>query len=440
MASSSPQSGIVYLIGAGPGDPGLITVRGLERLRQADVVVYDRLANHSLLAHAGNAELIDVGKRPDRHPVPQEDINALLVEQAQAGKVVARLKGGDPFVFGRGGEEALALMQAGLPFEIIPGITSAIAGPAYAGVPVTHRGVAYSFTVITGHRANDVNDPNYDWNHLANGPDTLIFLMGVSNLAFIAEQLIAHGRSPDTPVALVERASRTAQQTVVGTLSNITERATEIRPPAIIIIGEVVRLREELRWFDRSERHPLLGLRVLNTRPLDQAGEFSRRLMDLGAEVVELPTTQIVPVTDTGPLDAAIDQLVYPAPGQAQSGWDWIIFASANSVAYFIDRLLGLGHDVRMLRGVELVVLGQATAKALRQYGLVADFTPTRHTSRDLVTELGNVAGQRILIPRSNIPFSGLTEALRSRGAVVEAVTAYAVMSVEPDPVAVSIG
>lgn len=428
-------TGIVYLIGAGPGDPGLITVRGIERLRQADVVVYDRLANHSLLAHAGQAELIDVGKQPDRHPVPQEEINALLVAHARAGKVVARLKGGDPFVFGRGGEEAQALIEAGLPFEIVPGITSAIAGPAYAGIPVTHRGLAYSFTVITGHRADEVNDPNYNWSALANGPDTLIFLMGVSNLAYISEQLILHGRSPDTPVALVERASRTAQQTAVGVLANIVERAAHIRAPAIIVVGEVVRLRESLRWFDLPERHPLLGLRVLNTRPLDQAGEFSRRLLELGAEPVELPTTEIGPIADCGPLDAAINGLA--GEGRA-AGWDWLIFASANSVAFFLDRLLALGYDVRLLTGVKLVTLGQATEKTLLKYGLRPNFTPSRHTGHNLATELGTVSGQRMLLPGSNLSSGALAAELRRAGAQVELVPTYTVRPVEPEPALIS--
>jgi uroporphyrinogen III methyltransferase/synthase len=299
--------------------------------------------------------------------------------------------------------------------------------------------VAYSFAVITGHRASDAEDVSYNWEHLANGPDTLLFLMGVSNLDYIVAQLVAHGRSPETPVALVERASRTAQKTVSGTLADIVERAVDIRPPAIIIIGEVVSLRQSLRWFDRPERHPLLGLRVLNTRPLDQAGEFSRRLMELGAEAVELPTTQIGPVGDPGPLDKAIGRLSSDGPGwDTGPGWDHLIFASANSVSFFIDRLLELGRDVRSLTGVRLVVLGQATAAALRNYGLVADFIPSRQTSRDLLAEIGDVAGQRILLSRSNVPLSGLAEGLRARGAVVETVEAYAVRPVEPDPVALS--
>ncbi len=313
MASLTTQTGIVYLVGAGPGDPDLITMRGIECLKHAEVVVYDRLANPSLLAHAKGAELIDVGKQPDRHPVPQSKINTLLVEKARAGKVVVRLKGGDPYVFGRGGEEAHALVEAGLPFEVVPGVTSAIAAPTYAGIPVTHRNLACSVAIITGHRADAVHESVYDWANLACGSDTLVFLMGVGNLPLIVEQLIANGRSPETPVALVEQGTRTVQKTAAGTLADIVERAADIRSPAAIIVGEVVRLRETLRWFDRPDRRPLLGLRVLNTRPLDQAADFSRRLTRLGAESVELPTIQVVPAVDDGPLDRAI--VARTAPG-----------------------------------------------------------------------------------------------------------------------------
>jgi len=430
--SSTVKPGIVYLIGAGPGDPGLITVRGVECLRQADVVVYDRLANHSLLAHAAHAEFIDVGKQPHRHPVPQDEINALLVEHAAAGRVVARLKGGDPFVFGRGGEEALALVAANLPFEIVPGITSAIAGPAYAGIPVTHRGLAYSVAFITGHRADDVQDPSYDWPYLASGPDTLIFLMGVSNLPVICEQLIRHGRPADTPVALVERASRTAQKTVVGTLENIVDKAVAIRPPAIIIIGPVVGLRHSLRWFDVPHARPLLGVRVLNTRTLEQAADFSRRLMALGAEVVELPTTQIQATPDTQALDQAINRFL------TGDRWDWIIFSSPNNVSFFMDRLLALGHDVRTLSNTKIASIGQATAKVLLTYGLRPNFTPSRHTSRDLAAELDNIAGQKILLPRSSAGASSLVEQLSQGGAQVQTVATYQVLPVEPHPAALS--
>ena len=252
MTDSSNPSGIVYLVGGGPGDPGLITVRGVECLKAAEVVIHDRLANLALLTYApAGAELIDVGKSPNHHPVPQAQINTLLVEKARAGRRVVRLKGGDPFVFGRGGEEAVALVEAGIPFEVVPGVTSASAAPAYAGIPVTHRGLACSVAFITGHRANPAADPACDWQALAEGPDTLVFLMGVHNLSHIVETLIRHGRPAATPVAVIERATGPDQRTTTGTLADITVRAGEaaVRPPAVIVVGEVVRLREQLRWF-----------------------------------------------------------------------------------------------------------------------------------------------------------------------------------------------
>jgi uroporphyrinogen III methyltransferase/synthase len=451
------KDGMVYLVGAGPGDPGLITLRGIECLKRAEVVVYDRLVNRSLLAYARHAELIDVGKQPHRHVVPQAEINSLLIEKAQAGKIVVRLKGGDPFVFGRGGEEAMALAEVGLAFEVIPGVTSAIAAPAYAGIPVTHRGAACSVAFATGHRADFVKDPACDWARLACGPDTLVFLMGVHNLPYIVEQLIAHGRPPDTPVALVERATRTNQKTVTGTLADIVERAAEIRPPAIIIIGEVVKLRESLRWFDLPDRRPLLGLRVLNTRPLPQAGELSWRLMALGAEPVELPTTQVLPVSDSTRLDAVIDRLAY-TEGNGPA-YDWIIFSSANGVSFFISRIFALGHDVRALAQMKLAAVGRATAEALLEYGLVADFISTGYTSWNIAAEIGDVTDQRVLIPQSDDPSAALAgalsrhrlgspgagagtislaEALRDRGALVEGVAAYAIRPAEADPVALS--
>ncbi|MEW5829200.1 MAG: uroporphyrinogen-III C-methyltransferase [Chloroflexota bacterium] len=249
--------GIVYLVGAGPGDPGLLTLRGLECLQKADVVVHDRLANSQLLAWAPQAELIDVGKQPSHHPVPQSRINAILVDEARKGRSVVRLKGGDPFVFGRGGEEAQALAEAGIPFEIVPGVTSAIAVPAYAGIPVTQRGLASSVAFITGHCAG--SEPlSLNWQALAQGVDTLVFLMGVQNLDCIAASLIEAGRSPGTPVALVEQGTLPGQRTVVGTLVDIVEKAVDVRPPAIIVVGEVVGLSAALEWF-RPDREPVLA-------------------------------------------------------------------------------------------------------------------------------------------------------------------------------------
>jgi uroporphyrinogen III methyltransferase/synthase len=428
--------GIVYLVGAGPGDPGLITLRGIECLEQAEVVVYDRLVNRSLLAYAGHAELIDVGKQPECHRVPQAEINALLIEKARAGKIVVRLKGGDPFVFGRGGEEAVALAEAGLPFEVVPGVTSAIAAPTYAGIPITHRGVACSVAFATGHRADFVEDPACDWSRLAYGPDTLVFLMGVRNLPRIVEQLVAGGRSPDTPVALVRWATLGKQETIVGTLADIAGRAANVLPPAVIVVGEAVRLRESLRWFDCPGRRPLLGRRVLNPRPSQQAGELSRRLAALGAEPLELPGTQIAPLDDPAPLDAAISRLA-----RADSGGpacDWAIFTSAEGVSFFINRLLALGRDVRALSGVKLGAVGRATAEALPGYGLAADFVPTRCVSRDVAAEIGDLTGQRVLLPRPDVATPDLADALRDRGALVEEVAAYAVQPVAPDPLALS--
>ena len=250
------QPGTVYLVGAGPGDPGLITVRGQAYLSQAQVVVHDRLIDRRLLDLAVKAELIDVGKQPDHHPVPQEEINALLVQKARQGRVVVRLKGGDPFVFGRGGEEALALFEAGLPFEIVPGVTSAVAAPAYAGIPVTHRGVAASVAFITGHRADQTDSRSFiPWEHLALGVDTLVFLMGVHNLPEIVENLLAHGRSPETPVALIQQGTYATQKTVTGVLGDILFKAAQVQPPAITLVGEVVRLRESLQWFEENGAH-----------------------------------------------------------------------------------------------------------------------------------------------------------------------------------------
>ncbi len=428
-AFSAAPGGIVYLVGAGPGDPDLITLRGIDCLKQAQVVVYDRLANPSLLAHAKHAELIDVGKQPDRHPVPQEEINAILVKKAQEGKVVVRLKGGDPCVFGRGGEEALALVEAGLAFEIVPGVTSAIAGATYAGIPVTHRHIACSVAFVTGHRADYADEATCDWVGLACGPDTLVFLMGIRNLPRIVEQLVTHGRSPDTPVALVEQATRTTQKTVIGTLANIVERSAEVLPPALIIVGEVVNLRESLRWFDRPDRHPLLGLRVLNTRPLDQAAELSRRLAGLGAEAIELPTTQIVPIADAGPLDATLHRLGRPE-GRAPA-YDWIVFTSTNSVSFFLDRLLALDYDVRVLAGVKLGAVGRATVEALRGYGLIA--CPL--TVRAGRSPEESLAGQRLLVPRSDAELPDSLEVLRERGAQVETVAAYSIQPAQADPI-----
>lgn len=395
----------VYLIGAGPGDPGLITVKGVECLRRADVVVYDRLVAPALLDYApASAEKIYVGKASGEHTMTQAEINALLIEKARAGKIVARLKGGDPFVFGRGGEEALALAEAGIAFEIVPGITSAIAVPAYAGIPVTHRGIAASFTVATGHRADESPIPNLQF-------PTLVFLMGVENLESIVASLREAGREATTPVALVRWGTTPQQQTIVGTLENIVERARGLQPPAVLIVGEVVNLRERLQWF---EHRPLLGKRILVTRAREQASELARRLAELGAEPIEFPTIRIAPLDDYAQLDAALAQK-----------YDWVIFTSVNGVRFVWERLIALGRDARAFAGTRLAAIGSATAEELARHGLRADFVPREYVAEALAEQIGDVAGQRILLPRADIARETLAHELRARGAHVDDVAAY---------------
>jgi len=408
--------GCVFLIGAGPGDPGLLTLRGAEALAAADAVVYDYLANPALLAHAPpEAERIYVGKKAGCHTLSQDEISALLVERALAGQQVARLKGGDPFVFGRGGEEALALVEAGVPFEVIPGVTSAVAVPAYAGIPVTQRGLASSFAVITGHEDPTKEVSAIDWSRLATGVDTLVFLMGVGNLPHIVDQLVAHGRPADTPVALVRWGTTPNQKTVSGTLANIVARvrAAGFKPPAVAVVGPVAGLRERLRWF---EKLPLFGHRVLVTRTREQASTLSVRLQALGAEAVELPTIRIAPPKDWEPLDRAI---------ASSLPYDWIVFTSVNGVRFFWQRLIHAGLDARALSGVRLAAIGPVTAAALEAYGLEADCVPREYVAEAVATGLGDVRGQRALLPRADIARPALADLLRKRGADVVEVTAY---------------
>ncbi|HSR30118.1 MAG TPA: uroporphyrinogen-III C-methyltransferase [Anaerolineae bacterium] len=418
-------SGFVSLIGAGPGDPGLLTLRGAEALEAADVVIYDYLANPALLAHARpGAERIYVGKKAGSHTLAQEEINALLVERALAGQRVARLKGGDPYVFGRGGEEALSLVEAGVPFEVIPGVTSAVAGPAYAGIPVTHRGLASSFAVITGHEDPSKEESALDWSRLATAVDTLIFLMGVGNLPQIVEQLVAHGRPADTPVALVRWGTMPDQQTVTGTLADIVERvqAVGLGPPAVTVVGRVVELEERLRWF---EDQPLFGQRILVTRTREQASALSARLRALGAEAVELPTIRIAPPEDCTPLDGAIAGL---------QNTNWIVFTSANGVRHFWERLAKAGRDSRALHGVRLAAIGPATAAELGARGLCADYVPGEYVAEAVAAGLGDVRGLRILLPRADIARPALAHLLREGGAEVIEVTAYRTLRPEADP------
>jgi uroporphyrinogen III methyltransferase/synthase len=409
----------VYLIGAGPGDPGLITVRGRERLAEADVALYDRLIGEQLLeATRPDAELIDVGKSAHRHRLSQQEINALLVEKARAGLKVARLKGGDPFVFGRGGEEARALTEAGIPFEVVPGITSPVAVPAYAGIPVTHRDVASNFAVVTGHRRKGGKGADeglgLDWDALAK-MDTVIVLMGVGNLPVIAGELLAAGREPETPAALIRWGTTPRQESVVGTLGDIAERVREagLRPPAVLVVGDVVGLRDELRWFDTR---PLFGLRVLITRPREKAGQMAVRLSDLGAEPVIFPTIAIRPPEDWEPLDTAAGRL---------STYDWVIFTSANGVRFFWSRLERTGKDARLFAGTRLAAIGPVTAEELASRGMRPDLVPGQYVAEAILDEIGAVDGRRILLPRADIARPLLADGLRAAGAEVDEIAAY---------------
>ncbi len=416
------EKGKVFLIGAGPGDPGLFTLKGVECLRRADVVVYDYLAGERLLEHAREgAELVYVGKKGSDHTMEQEDINQLLVEKGREGKIVARLKGGDTFIFGRGGEEALALSEAGVPFEVVPGISSAYSVPAYAGIPVTHRGYTSDVAFITGHEDPTKEESSIDWDKIATGVGTLVFLMGVKNLPRITERLMAGGRPADTPVALVRWGTTPRQQTITGTLADIARKVEEagFKAPAITVVGEVVSLRERLRWF---EDRPLFGKRVVVTRSRSQASELVERLEELGAEAVEFPTIRVTdPEGGYAALDGAIARL------REQPGfYDWLLFTSANGVERFFQRLERDG-DVRDLKGVRLGAIGPATATALAHRGLKTDFVPGEYRAEAVVAgllKLG-VKGQRVLIPRAAEAREVLPRELAAAGAQVEVVPAY---------------
>src|SRR4051794_12224991 len=400
--------GKVYLVGAGPGDARLITVRGVECLESAEVVVYDRLASPELLGHVpDDAERVFVGKGPRQHTMTQDEINALLVERGLAGKTVVRLKGGDPYVFGRGGEEALALGVAGVPFEVVPGITSAVAGPSFAGIPVTHRQGPSSFAGVTGHEDPTKRESAMRWAGLANGPDTLVFLMGVENLQQIVESLRRHGRPATQPAAAIRWATTPDQQVVAGTLGDIAERvrAADVRPPAVLIVGDVVGLRESLDW---RARLPLAGLRVLVTRARQQASALSSRLVELGAVPLEYPTIEIRPVDDPAPFDAAIAEV-----GQ----FAWLVFTSTNGVDAFWERLLASGQDSRALAPCKVCAIGPSTAAALAARGITADLLPPEFITSSILDSFkaADLRGARILLARADIAPPLLADGLREQ-------------------------
>lgn len=409
---------MVYLVGAGPGDPGLVTVRGIACLQRAHVVVYDYLASAALLAHApAAAELIYAGKIGGRHNQEQEEINRLLIEKARAGRIVVRLKGGDPFVFGRGGEECQALALAGIPFEVVPGVTAAVGAAATAGIPLTHRSYTPSVAFVTGHEEDGKSESAIDWPRLSTGNGTVVFYMGIKNLRRNMAQLVAHGRPPETPVALVRWGTTPRQEVVTGTLADIADRAeaTGLKPPALTIVGEVVSLREQLAWFDRR---PLFGKRIMVTRAAEQAGEFSRLLDERGAAVIECPTIVLEPPDSWEEVDAAISQL---------PTFDWLILTSANAVRFFFGRLRELGRDSRSLCCCKVCVVGPKTAELVEAQGIIPDLVPEQFTAEGVVAAFaaweGN--GQRVLFPRADAAREVIVTELTRLGATVSSPVVY---------------
>jgi uroporphyrinogen III methyltransferase/synthase len=406
----------VYLVGAGPGDPGLVTVRGAELLARADVVVYDRLAPAALLDLApAAAERISVGKAPGRVEMDQDGINSVLVERGRAGATVVRLKGGDPFVFGRGGEEAEALAAAGVPFEVVPGITSAIAAAAYAGIPVTHRGVSTNFTVVTGHEDPEKGTIDVDWGALAKVGGTLVILMGAGRIADIAARLIEGGRAPDTPVAAVRNGTRPDQVTVRATLASVADAG--IKAPSAIVVGDVAAL--DLAWF---EQRPLFGRTVVVTRAREQASEVRARLETLGATVLELPAIAIEPVE-------------FPVP--VLDEYSWLVFTSANGVIAFFERGLDTaGLDTRALAGVRIAAIGPGTADALLARGVRPDLVPERFVAEALLEAFPPPEAEtaRVLLARAAQARDILPEGLRELGYEVEVLSVYRTVRPDPDP------
>lgn len=415
----SSTNGKVYLVGAGPGDPGLITLRGKYLLEHAEVVVYDYLANPKLLSYVPKtAKLIYAGKKGGGlHAYTQEGINQLLVDHAKEGKMVVRLKGGDPFIFGRGAEEIEELVSEGIDFEVVPGVTSATAAATYAGIPITHRGYTASVAFVTGHEDPTKKFSNISWEKLATGAGTIVIYMGIKTLPGITKKLIDHGRSPDTPVAVVRWASTPQQRSVVGTLATICEvvAKADIKPPALIIVGEVVKLRSTIDWF---ERRPLFGRRVVVTRTREQASDLVAKLEEYGAECLEYSTIHIEPVEDYHILDQAIAEI---------DSYGWLLFTSINAVTYFFKRLASLGWDSRRLTATRIAVVGRATAEELLKYGIRADLMPEKFTGEGLAEALvkTEVKGIRILLPRALKASDILPEALTDAGATVTIAPTY---------------
>ena len=410
---------MVYLVGAGPGDPGLITIRGKNLLERAEVLIYDYLASKKLLKYVPrDAEFIYAGKRGGvKHTHTQDEINQMLVDRARSGKKVVRLKGGDPFIFGRGGEEIEELVKAGIPFEVVPGVTSATAAATYAGIPITHRQYTSTVAFVTGHEDPTKPGSNIAWDKIATGVGTIVIYMGIKNLQAITEKVIKYGRDPHTPVAVVRWASTSEQRTVVGNLENIAEvvRKNSIKPPSLVVIGEVVNLRDTINWY---EKRPLFSRRVVVTRTRDQASELINILENYGAECLEFPTISLEPVPSYEILDQALAEI---------ETYHWLLFTSINAVDFFFKRLFAVGRDVRDLKGPKIAAVGRVTAEALVSRGIKPDLLPEEFTGDGLAEILikTGVSGLRILIPRALKARESLPGALGNAGAEVTVAPVY---------------
>lgn len=409
------MKGKVFIVGAGPGDIGLITVKGLKYLKKAEVVIYDFHLNAQILNYINhNAEFIYAGKRGGHHTMTQDEINRTIVEKAKEGKVICRLKGGDPFVFGRGGEEAEALASEGIEFEIVPGVSSAVAAPAYAGIPLTHRLYSSSLTIVPGYEDTTKEESSINWDALAKGAGTIVFLMAVKNISMVCRKLIENGKSQDTPVAVIRWGTRSDQKTIVSNLEDIARMVEEkdIRPPAVMVVGEVVKLRENLKWY---ENKPLFGQRVLVTREHSDSFEA---LEELGAEVIEFSTIKIVPPENWGELDAAIDKI---------ESYNWLIFTSTNGVKFFFKRLFERERDIRDLKGIKICSIGEKTASFIKSYGIKVDLVPEKFNAEGLIESLtdNGLKGLRFLLPRAEEAREVFPEKVRELGGEIDVATAY---------------
>lgn len=413
------RTGKVYLVGAGPGDRELITLKGLKVLKQADAVIYDRLVNPKLLEYAPRGALVRyVGKSPVKHTLKQGEINLLLVKLAKEGKTVVRLKGGDPFLFGRGAEEALTLSANKVPFEIIPGVTSAIAVPAYAGIPLTHRGFTSSLGIFTGQEDPAKEFTRLNWEKISRGLGTLVFLMGVENLPVIVSSLIKFGRSKNTPCGLIQQGTLPEQKTVVGKLGDILQKAklAKVEPPAILVVGQVVSLRKKINWF---ESKPLFGKKILVTAPLESSPRLVERLEDKGAQCIELPLIKIIPLDSYSTLDSCIKGI---------KDFSWVIFSSSNGVRFFKERMERLKKDARTLTQIGLAVIGPRTRIALSEYlGLRADIEPKEFSQEGVVKSFKKqkIKGRNILLVRAKEARDVLPRELKKLGAHVTMAPAY---------------